>query len=91
MQQSVDETFINMASIMTKRFGFGEHHVDGPPKDHFDLSTCAAIVRAMDLDMQTQFLEIEYLRKQDKETKKALVEFDPEFRMFWLLKTMGLD
>ena len=91
MQQSVDETFINMASIMTERFGLGEHHVDGPPKDHFDLSACAAIVRAMDLDMQTQFLAIEYLRKQDKETKKAFVEFDPEFRMFWLRQIMGID
>ena len=66
-----------MASIMTERFGLGEHNVDGPPKDHFDLSACATIVRAMDLDMRTQFLAIEYLRTQDKETKKTFVEFDP--------------
>ena len=80
-----------MASIMTERFGLCEHHVDGPPKDQFDLSACVAIVRAMDIDMQTQYLAIDFLRKQDKETKKTFVEFDPEFRRFWLLKTMGLE
>ena len=90
MQQSVDETFINMVSIMTERFGLGEHHVGGPPKEQFDLSACVAIVRGMDLEMKTQF-QAEYLCKQDKETKKAFVEFEPEFRMFWLLKTMGLE
>ena len=75
---------------MTERFGLGEHHVDGPPKDQFDLSACAAIVRAMDIDMQTQFKAIDYLRLQDQETKKAFVEFDPEFRMFWVCQIMGL-
>ena len=90
MQQSVDETFLNMASVMTERFGLGEHHVDGPPKDPYDLSACAAIVRGMALDIQTQFRVIEYLCLQDKETKKAFVEFDAEFRMFWVCQIAGL-
>ena len=90
MQQSVDETFLNMASVMTERFGLGEHHVDGPPKDPFDLSACVAVVRGMQLDIQTQFRVIEYLRLQDKETKKAFIEFDAEFRMFWVCQIAGL-
>ena len=90
MQQSVDETFMNVASIMTERFGLGEHQVDGPRKDPFDVSACVDIVRGMDIDMETQFGVIEYLRLQDKEKKKAFVEFDPEFRMFWVRKIMGL-
>lgn len=48
--QYVDEIFLNMESIMTKRFGLGEHLADGPPKDLFDLSACLAIMRTMDLD-----------------------------------------
>ena len=85
-----------MASIMTERFGLGEHHVDGLRKDQFDLSACAAIVRAMDLDQETHYRAIEFLCKQDKvlckqdkETKKTFVKFEPDFRRFWLLKIMG--
>ena len=43
----------------------------------------------MDLDQEIHYWAIEFLRKQDKETKKAFVEFEPDFRRFWLLKTMG--
>ena len=74
---------------MTERFGLGEHHVDGPPKDQFDLSACAAIVRAMDLDQETHHLAKEFLRKQDKKTKKAFVEFDPDFRRFLVAQNHG--
>ena len=87
--QSTDETFLNMASIMTERFGLGEHRIDRPSKDQFDLFACAAIVRTMDLDQETHYQEIEFLRKQDKEMNKTFVEWDPDFKRFWLLKTMG--
>ena len=53
MQQYADETFLNMASIMTERFGLGEHQVDGPLKDLFGLSACSAIMRTMNLDQDT--------------------------------------
>ena len=85
----VDETFQDIASIMTERFGLSDHHVDMPRKDPFDLSACSIIMGTMGLDQDTNYRAIELLRKQDKETKKAFVEWEPEFRRFWLIKTMG--
>ncbi len=89
MQQSAEETLMTMSRLMTERLGLREQQVDGPPKERFDLSACVAIMRNMDLDQDTHYRAVEFLRMQDKETKKAFVEFDPVFRRFWLLKTIG--
>ena len=69
--------------IMTEWFGLGDHQVDGPLKDLYDLSTCSAIVASMGLDHETQYQAVELLRKLDKEMKKAFACWEPEFRKFW--------
>ena len=43
----------------------------------------------MDLDQETHHLAKEFLRKQDKKTKKAFVEFDPDFRRFLVAQNHG--
>ena len=88
---SVDETFQNMCSIMTDRFGLNNHQVDGPLKDPYDLSSFSAILDTMGLDHETKFWALELLYKQDKEMKKAFVCWEPDFRQFWLTKTLASE
>ena len=76
---------------MTDQFGLDNHQVDGPPKDPYDLYACSTILDTMGLDYKTKFWAFELLRKQDKEMNKAFVCWEPEFRQFWLTKTLGSE
>lgn len=86
---SVNETFANMCSMMSDRFGAQSQQVDGPEKEPDDLLACYDILDTMGLDMNTKFEAFELLRKQDKQMQRIFITWEPTFRQFWLTKMLG--